>query len=185
MNMQLAGTDPNQRIKVLVADDNESDRMILGSIISRQGYEVLVASNGKEALSLFERERPQIVLLDAIMPEMDGMETARSIKRLAGDDFIPVLFLTSLQDASSLAECLDAGGDDFLSKPYSQIILKAKLNAFLRMRSMHSLMQAQRDEISKHHQHLIHEQKVAKQVFDNVAHSGCLNSPNIKFMLSP
>jgi len=185
MNMQLLATQQDQKIKVLVADDNESDRMILSSIISKQGYEVLVASNGKEALSLFERERPQIVLLDAIMPEMDGMETARSIKRSAGDDFIPVLFLTSLQDANSLAECLDAGGDDFLSKPYSQIILKAKLNAFLRMSSMHSLMQAQRDEISKHNKHLIHEQKVAKAVFDNVAHSGCLNSPNIKFMLSP
>lgn len=62
------------------------------------------------------------------MPEMDGKEAARSIKKSAGDEFIPVLFLTSLQDANSLAECLDAGGDDFLSKPYSQIILKAKLS---------------------------------------------------------
>ena len=124
MNMQLLATEQDQKIKVLVADDNASDRMILSSIISKQGYEVFVASNGKEALSLFERERPQIVLLDAIMPEMDGMETARSIKRSAGDDFIPVLFLTSLQDANSLAECLDAGGDDFLCKHYSQIICR-------------------------------------------------------------
>lgn len=185
MNMQLLVPDPDQKIKVLVADDNESDRMILSTIISKQGYEVHQASNGLEALEVFRAERPQIVLLDAIMPEMDGLDAARSIKKSAGDDFIPVLFLTSLQDANSLADCLDAGGDDFLSKPYSQVILKAKLNAFLRMRSMHTLMQAQRDEISQHNRHLLHEQKVAKAVFDNVAHSGCLDSPNIKYMLSP
>lgn len=185
MNMQLLVPETDQKIKVLVADDNESDRMILSTIIRKQGYDVHLASNGKEALEIFEQQRPQIVLLDAIMPEMDGMEAARWIKKSAGDDFIPVLFLTSLQDVNSLADCLDAGGDDFLSKPYSQVILKAKLNAFLRMRSMHSLMQAQRDEISKHNQHLMHEQKVAKAVFDNVAHSGCLDSPNIKYMLSP
>ncbi|MFK7864435.1 MAG: SpoIIE family protein phosphatase [Pseudohongiellaceae bacterium] len=185
MNMQLLVPEADQKIKVLVADDNESDRLILSTIIRKQGYDVHLASNGREALEIFEQERPQIVLLDAIMPEMNGMEAARSIKSSAGDDFIPVLFLTSLQDVNSLADCLDAGGDDFLSKPYSQVILKAKLNAFLRMRGMHSLMQAQRDEISKHHQHLIHEQKVAKAVFDNVAHSGCLDSPNIKYMLSP
>ncbi len=183
--MQLSVTPTENKIKILVADDNESDRLILSSIIDKQGHQVLTAADGKEALELFERERPQIVLLDALMPEMNGMETARYIKQSAGDEFIPVLFLTSLQDANSLADCLDAGGDDFLSKPYSQIILKAKLNAFIRMRSMHALMQSQRDEIALHNQHMMHEQKVAKAVFDNVAHSGCLDSPNIKFMLSP
>lgn len=183
--MQLSVSPTENKIKILVADDNESDRMILSSIISKQGHQVLTAADGREALAIFKRERPQIVLLDAIMPEMDGMETARFIKESAGDEFIPVLFLTSLQDANSLADCLDAGGDDFLSKPYSQVILKAKLNAFLRMRSMHALMQSQRDEIAKHNQHMLHEQKVAKAVFDNVAHSGCLDSPNIKYMLSP
>ncbi len=185
MDTQTPATDTESKIKVLVADDNESDRLILSSIIHGEGHEVLTAANGQEALALFEKEHPQIVLLDAIMPEMDGMEAARYIKQAAGDEFIPVLFLTSLQDANALADCLDAGGDDFLSKPYSRIILQAKLNAFLRMRSMHATMQSQRDEIARHNRHLMREQKVAKAVFDNVAHSGALNSPNIKFMLSP
>ena len=183
--MRIASPKQDTKIKILVADDNESDRMILSSIINAQGHEVITAADGKEALDVFEKERPQIVLLDALMPEMDGKEVARYIKKSAGDNFIPVLFMTSLQDANDLAECLDAGGDDFLSKPYSRVILQAKLNAFLRMRSMHATMQAQRDEIAQHNRHLLQEQKVAKAVFDNVAHSGCLNSPNIKYMLSP
>ena len=184
-DMQLPVPQVDHKIKVLVADDNASDRMILSAIISEQGHEVITAADGHEAVELFEKERPQIVLLDALMPNMDGKEAARHIKESAGDEFIPVLFLTSLQDANELAECLDAGGDDFLSKPYSRVILQAKLNAFIRMRSMHATMQSQRDQLAEHHAHLLREQKVAKAVFDNVAHSGCLNSPNIKYMLSP
>lgn len=185
MNMHAPIVSTNTRIKVLVADDNESDRMILSSIINGQGHEVLTAADGQDAVDKFEQERPHIVLLDAMMPRMDGKEAARHIKKSAGDDFVPVLFLTSLQDANSLAECLDAGGDDFLSKPYSKVILQAKLNAFLRMRSMHATMQLQRDKITQHHNHMVREQKVAKAVFDNVAHSGCLESSNINYLLSP
>ena len=172
-------------IKVLVADDSDTDRLILSSIISGQGHKVVTAADGREAVEVFKKERPQIVLLDAMMPLMDGKEAARVIKKEAGEDFIPVLFLTSLSDANDLAECLDAGGDDFLSKPYSKVILQAKLNAFLRMRSMHATLLAQHDEISLHNEHLMQEQKVAKAVFDNVAHSGALDLPNIKYMLSP
>ncbi len=182
---QEVPTTSDTKIKVLVADDSDSDRLILSSIISGQGHEVITASDGKDAVEIFKRERPHIVFLDAMMPRMDGKEAARSIKRAAGDDFIPVLFLTSLSDAKDLAECLDAGGDDFLSKPYSKVILQAKLNALLRMRSMHATLQAQHFEISQHNDHLIQEQKVAKAVFDNVAHSGALDLPNIKYLLSP
>lgn len=172
-------------IKVLVADDSDTDRLILSSIISGQGHKVVTATDGWEAVEVFEKERPHIVLLDAMMPRMDGKEAARHIKKAAGEDFIPVLFLTSLSDAKDLAECLDAGGDDFLSKPYSKVILQAKLNAYLRMRSMHATLQEQHLKISQHNEHLLQEQKVAKAVFDNVAHSGALDLPNIKYLLSP
>ena len=77
-----------------------------------------------------------MVLLDALMPIMDGFESARLIKLHAGDKFIPILFLTSLTDNESLVKCLDAGGDDFLSKPYSRIVLQAKIKSFNRMREM-------------------------------------------------
>lgn len=185
MQAQEVPTTSDARIKVLVADDSDTDRLILSSIISGQGHAVVTAADGQEAVEVFEKERPHIVLLDAMMPRMDGKDAARYIKKAAGEDFIPVLFLTSLSDANDLAECLDAGGDDFLSKPYSKVILQAKLNAFLRMRSMHATLQAQHFEISQHHEHLLQEQKVAKAVFDNVAHSGALDLPNIKYLLSP
>ena len=172
-------------IKVLIADDNQIDRLVLSRIVRNQGYDVFEAENGALAVTAYEEFRPDIVLMDVMMPVMDGREAARRIKADAGEEFVPVIFLTSLTDAQSLADCLDSGGDDFLSKPYNPIILKAKISSFYRMREMHRMLQAQRDTIAIHNEHLLHEQQVAKAVFDNVAHAGCLSAPNIRFMLSP
>jgi CheY-like chemotaxis protein len=174
-----------EQIKVLVADDNDSDRLILSTILKKQGHLVIQAANGQEAVDKFTAEKPHLVLLDALMPEMDGFEAARLIKCLAGEDLVPIIFLTSLRDAASLAQCLDAGGDDFLSKPYNRVILEAKIKAFQRMRQMHQTLQKQRDQIAHNNTYLLQEQRVAKAVFDNVAHSGCLDSPIIKHLLSP
>jgi len=174
-----------ESLKILVADDNATDRLILCTILRKQGHEVVQAANGQEAVDLFTECRPHLVLLDAIMPELDGFEAARLIKCLAGEELIPIIFLTSLTDATSLASCLDAGGDDFLSKPYNNVILDAKIHAFQRMRQMHQTLQQQRDQIAQNNTYLLEEQRVAKAVFDNVAHAGCLKATNLKFLLSP
>lgn len=105
----MTGSAPPERLKILIADDNASDRMLLSAIISRQGHEVLSASDGAEAVALFERNRPQLVLMDALMPVMDGFEAARRIKELAGEALVPIIFLTSLTEGEGLARCLDAG----------------------------------------------------------------------------
>jgi len=171
-------------LKILVADDTDADRLILETIVRKEGHQVFSAKNGLEAVAIFKEQHPDIVLLDALMPELDGFDAARQIKELAGDELVPIIFLTSLQDTESLVHCLDAGGDDFLSKPYNRVILKAKIKSFNRMRGLHNTMIMQRDLLSQHHQRLLQEQTVAKQVFDNVAHSGCLNASNVRFFLS-
>lgn len=175
--------DPRS-LKILVADDTDADRLILETIVRKEGHQVFSAKNGVEAVAIFQQEHPDIVLLDALMPEMDGFDAARQIKSLAGDELVPIIFLTSLQDTDSLVHCLDAGGDDFLSKPYNRVILKAKIKSFNRMRGLHNTMIIQRDQLAQHHQRLLQEQAVAKQVFDNVAHSGCLNASNVRYFLS-
>ena len=172
-------------VSVLIADDNMTDRMLLSSIVRRQGHHVLQAGNGDEAVRVFEQMRPQIVLLDVMMPVMDGFEAARRIKALAGEALVPVIFLTSMSEDEALVRCLEAGGDDFLTKPYNQIILAAKIHAMERMRRLQATVLKQRDELARHHGHLLNEQRVAKAVFDQVAHSGCLGSPNIRYLQSP
>lgn len=172
-------------LTILIADDNPADRMILARIVQSQGHHVLKAENGHEAIEAFDKHHPDLVLLDALMPEMDGFEAATRIKELSADDLVPIIFLTSLTDADSLAKCLNAGGDDFLTKPYNRIVLKAKISAMMRLRNLNKTVLAQRDRISIYNQHLIREQEVAKDVFDNIAHPGCVDASNIKYILSP
>ncbi|MCJ8167946.1 fused response regulator/phosphatase [Atopomonas sediminilitoris] len=170
---------------VLIAEDNAADRLLLSTIVSKQGHRAIVAANGAEAVELFAQERPQLVLMDALMPVMDGFDATRQIKALAGDELVPVIFLTSLTETEALVRALDAGGDDFLSKPYNKVILQAKLGAMLRMRSLHSTVLEQRNLIAKHNEHLLSEQRVAKAVFDRIAHAGCLSAANIRYLQSP
>lgn len=170
---------------ILIAEDSPSDRMLLSSIIGRQGHRVLSAATGIEAVAMFETERPQLVLMDAMMPIMDGFEAARRIKKISGESLVPIIFLTSLTEGEALAYCLEAGGDDFISKPYNPVVLAAKINAMNRLRLLQETVLQQRDQIARHHEYLLHEQRVAKAVFDQVAHSGCLNASNIRYLQSP
>jgi CheY-like chemotaxis protein len=172
-------------LTILIAEDSAADRLLLSTIVRRQGHEVLTAANGAEAVEVFARQQPHLVLMDAMMPVMDGFEAARQIKALAGDTLVPIIFLTSLTESEALVRCLDAGGDDFLAKPYNQVILAAKIKAMDRLRRLQATVLLQRDLIAKHHDYLLNEQRVAKAVFDKVAHSGCLSAPNIRYLQSP
>lgn len=176
---------PESRLTVLIAEDGAADRLLLARIVSKQGHAVLTAENGEQAVALFAEQRPQLVLLDALMPVMDGFEAARQIKALAGEALVPIIFLTSLSEEQALVRCLEAGGDDFLAKPYSPVILAAKIKAMDRLRRLQATVLEQRDQITRHHHHLLNEQRVAKAVFDKVAHAGCLSAPNIRYLQSP
>jgi CheY-like chemotaxis protein len=174
-----------ESLTILIAEDSAADRLLLSSIVRRQGHEVLTAANGAEAVEAFRQQRPQLVLMDAMMPVMDGFEAAQQIKALAGETLVPIIFLTSLSESEALARCLEAGGDDFLAKPYNQVILAAKIKAMDRLRRLQATVLQQRDQIARHHDYLLNEQRVAKAVFDKVAHSGCLNAANIRYLQSP
>ena len=181
----MTRVQPLEPLTILIAEDSAADRMLLSTIVRRQGHEVLTAANGAEAVEAFRQQRPQLVLMDAMMPVMDGFEAARQIKALAGETLVPIIFLTSLTESEALARCLEAGGDDFLAKPYNQVILAAKIKAMDRLRRLQATVLEQRDQIARHHDYLLNEQRVAKAVFDKVAHSGCLSAPNIRYLQSP
>ena len=94
----------------------------------------LLQRMGREAVDLFRREAPQIILLDALMPRKDGFEAARKSKPWRGEELVPIIFLTSPDRRRVFGYLSGSGRDDFLSKPYNRIILKAKINTFNRMR---------------------------------------------------
>ena len=175
-------TDP---LKILIADDAATDRLILESIVSQAGHKPFGVENGALAVEAYSTVKPDIVLLDVMMPVLGGIEAAKQIRKLSEKDVVPIIFLTSLTDTESLVECLEAGGDDFIPKPYNRIVLQSKIKSFGRLRVMHSTLAEQKTQIEQHNIHLIQEQTVAKQVFDKIAHSGCLDLPLITHYMSP
>lgn len=172
-------------LRILVAEDSAADRLLLAQLVRRLGHEVRSVENGERAVAVFARWRPQLVLLDALMPVMDGFEAARRIKHLAGETLVPIIFLTALNEEQALVQCLEAGGDDFLAKPYSAAILAAKIRTMVRLHRLQATLVAQRDQITAHHQRLLNEQRLAKRVFDRVVHAGCLGARHIRYRQSP
>jgi CheY-like chemotaxis protein len=124
-----------RRLALIVEDEN-TNRLILKSLLKKRGYEVIEAVNGAEAVDRFTHHEPDIIFMDVLMPVMDGYEATRRIKQLAGDRFIPVIFLTAMSDEKALARCVEAGGDDFLAKPFSFTLLSAKLTAMERIHAL-------------------------------------------------
>ncbi len=174
----------HQRL-ALVVDDNEVNRIILEGMLRSQGFNVVLAENGFEATHLFVEHQPDIILMDIMMPVMDGYEATIKIKEMAGDRFVPVIFLTAVVEEEQLAKCVKVGGDDFLSKPFSQVILMAKIEALTRMQELYSTITNQRDKIGTYNDQLLLEQKVAKRIFSRVVHEGCLDVDIFKYILSP
>ncbi|WP_407728985.1 SpoIIE family protein phosphatase [Pseudomonas helleri] len=172
-------------LTILIAEDSAADRLLLATIVQRLGHTVLLASNGAEAVEVFRQQRPHLVLMDGLMPVMDGFEATRQIKALAGEVLVPIIFLTSLNHADALTRTLEAGGDDVLLKPYNPMLLAAKITVMDRLRRLQDTVLQQRDQIARHNVYLLNEQRVAKAVFDRVAHEGCLSAPNIQYRQSP
>lgn len=177
--------EAGERLKVLVVDDQEVNLLLLTAILQQQGHDVVRATNGREAVDVFERSQPDLVLMDVMMPVMDGYEAARIIRERAGDRFMPIIFVTALRDEASLIKALQAGGQDFITKPYSHAILKAKINALQEQRRMYETVRLQRDELELHQQWIQHEHKVAESLFQKILHSSALTQPGVRYVLSP
>lgn len=172
-------------LTVLVADDDVTNRLLLSAILRKEGYAVIQAEDGREAVEVFERERPDLVLMDIRMPELDGYQATEQIKAMSGDVFVPVIFLTANSDVESMVKSVEAGGDDFLAKPYNRIQLQARINALMRIRELYSTVHHQRNELILHQKRLERERQLAKRLFTNIVHTGALDHPNIKYLLSP
>ena len=122
--------------KVLVADDARVMRFATLRILKKLGLEAIEAEDGLQALELFEREKPDLVLIDVQMPGLDGLEVVRRIRAMSGEHWVPVIFLTSMEDESDFTRGIEAGGDDYLTKPVSPVVLEAKIRAMRRLDDM-------------------------------------------------
>jgi CheY-like chemotaxis protein len=119
-------------LKVLVVDDTASNRQLVNLFLKKLGHKVVLAEDGSQGVKKFQRENFDLVLMDVMMPVMDGYEATRWIKSMAGDRWVPVIFLSALDKDENLVAGLDAGGDDYLPKPINFVVLQAKMRSLQR-----------------------------------------------------
>ena len=141
--------------KILVVDDTPHNVKLLADLLTVKGYVVVTASSGAQALEKVETEQPDLVLLDVVMPEMSGYEVCRKIRGSRATATLPVVMVTALDPAQERVKGIEAGADDFLSKPISQQELLARVKSLLRIKVLH-------DELGEWSRTL--EQRVEAQV---------------------
>ncbi len=146
---------------IMIVDDNEFGRDVLEGILSKENYKLLFADNGKSALEKINLELPDLVLLDVMMPGMDGFEVCQRIRKNPLTAEIPVVMVTSLDDQDSKIRGLEAGADDFISKPFNRSELRARVRTITRLNRYRRLVQM--------------EEKISKQAaLLDVAHDGII-----------
>jgi class 3 adenylate cyclase len=155
--------------RILIADDNAMNLDILQKRLAVHGYEILTAADGEEALAAAREKLPDLILLDVMMPKMDGIEVCRRLKADPSGPFIPIVLVTAKADSKDVVAGLEAGGDEYLTKPVDQGALVARVKSMLRIKAMHDMIQeqagrltAQSAELAEWNQKL--EQRVAQQL---------------------
>jgi adenylate cyclase len=148
--------------RILIVDDNATNRDIIRTRLAIHGFELLEAIDGEAALAAAREHQPDLVLLDVMMPKLDGIEVCRRLKADPALPFISVILVTARTDSKDVAAGLDAGADEYLTKPVDQVALVARVKSMLRLKELHDRTMAQAADLAKWNRAL--EERVATQV---------------------
>ena len=126
---------------VLVVDDEPDNFDVIETLLSDRDYQLHYAANGQEAIASLDTFNPDLILLDVMMPGIDGIEVCRLIKALSKWQAVPIIMVTALSSKSDLAHCLTTGADDFISKPVNGIELRSRVHSMLRIKQQYDDLQ--------------------------------------------
>jgi DNA-binding response OmpR family regulator len=155
--------------RILVVDDNPMNLDILQALLGAHGYEILTATDGEAGLAIAREKQPDLILLDVMMPKIDGLEVCRRLRADSSLPFMPVIMVTAKADSKDIVAGLEAGGDEYLTKPVDQDALVARVKSMLRIKSLQDTVQEQTARLEAQSAQLAEwnhtlEQQVAEQV---------------------
>lgn len=148
--------------RILIVDDNETNRDILATRLGAHGYDLKQAADGEEALAAAKEHLPDLILLDVMMPKLDGIEVCKRLKNDPSLPFMPIILCTAKSDSKDVVTGLEAGADEYLTKPIDQVALVARVKSVLRLKQLHDQVTAQAAELAEMNRGL--EQRVAEQL---------------------
>jgi len=148
--------------RILIVDDNETNRCLLATRLGAQGYETTEAENGERALAVAREVAPDVVLLDVMMPKIDGFEVCRRLKGDSTLGFVPIIMVTARTDSQDVVTGLNAGAEEYLTKPIDHAALVARVRSMLRIKELHDRVETQAAELASWNRTL--EQRVVEQL---------------------
>lgn len=170
-------------LRILVVDDERANLLVLAAMLRKMGHSAVSALSGAQGIALFQEQTPDLVVSDVMMPEMSGYEMVREIRRLPGGQQIPIIFLSSLDQAEDVVEGLEAGGDDFLHKPVHYELLKSKV-ALLYERQWLFANQIRQNKVLVEYQARIQDDlNTAVRFADRLSALECIDDPAVRFFL--
>lgn len=178
-----AAVEPHCR--VLVVDDTATNRQVLAVFLQKMGHGVDLAVDGADAVTKFAATAYDIVIMDVMMPVMDGYEATRRIKAMCGDRWVPVILLSALDKDENLVAGLDAGGDDYLHKPVNFAVLDAKLRSLARTLALRRELEATRRNLQAYHDEREAENTLAVEILEQIMQRPGLSDPCLHYWLNP
>jgi adenylate cyclase len=148
--------------RIVVADDSPASLDILKTRLASQGYDVVTATDGQEALDAVLSHRPDLILLDVMMPRLDGFEVCRRLRADLTLPFIPIILVTAKDDTRDIVAGLDSGADEYLTKPVDHAALTARVRSILRTKALHDMVEEQKTQLAEWNRAL--ERRVAEQL---------------------
>ena len=171
--------------RILIVDHDNSGRLILKSQLKIFGYRFAEAVSAAEALVCFGEQQPDLVLMDPHLPDRDGYQLTRELRDGYPDDYVPIVFITTIDDEAAIARSADAGADDFLTKPLTPVVLDARIRSALQRRKLYRRLQDQHRALEQRRMHDEREMEMARDIFSRIAHLGCLDEAGIDYVASP
>lgn len=171
-------------MKILIVDDTEVMLLLISRFVEAMGHQIVLARNGQQGVDAFLAEQPDVVLMDMIMPVMDGPQAAKLIKLHAGGRWIPVVFVTAVGEENKLAEAIEQGADDYLTKPINFRVLEAKIKAIERTVNLNKQVWDQSAKLSEYYDRAEDEKRVARHLMDQMVNTERLSDPQLQYWLS-
>jgi K+-sensing histidine kinase KdpD len=156
--------------KILIVEDNQENMDLLVYFLRPQGYDIISVADGLSAVQKVQEDQPDIILLDIMLPKMDGYEVCEKLKKDPATKFIPIIMLTALKELKDKVRALEVGADDFISKPFENVELLARVKSLLRLKDYHDELQSKNIELAEKNESLMGMDKFKEDLTNLIIH---------------
>lgn len=172
-------------MKILIADDNPTNRAVLSALITQMGHEPVLAEDGQQAVAQFEAELPDLVLMDVMMPVEDGLSATARIKSLTIGRLTPIIIITALDGDEDLIKGMEAGADDYFTKPIKVQVVKAKIRAIAHAIEIQRQIEHKTQELERYYFAAENEMRVTSHIMQRMTESAKLSDAALDYWLEP